>query len=596
MGLSSLYKRIDKVSVVSFDIFDTLLLRPYIKPEDLFLHIEKIYGRSGFAEQRMNAENLFYRKNGREKEANIDDIYGMLPEFRDMKQHEMDFELQVLELNPEMKPFYDYAIRNGKTVIICSDMYLPFSFVEKLLEQKQISGYTKLYLSNALNLRKDKGDMFDYVVQDLNVKPSMMLHIGDNKKADYSQAVKHGLQAYLYSKVSEAFFAVDRKFAEFYGQQKDCVGASAASALAAQKKSSGDYWIDFGYKYAGPVVYAYVRWIDENARKNGVDNLLFVARDGFLMKKVFDSFNQDIKSHYVYAPRVLNYTSNLDYDTSNKEQARIVCEYFGRDPGQETPQSFVEKNKKEFEKLALAEKERTGYAAYIKKLTAGSGCIAVTDSISGRFSGQRLIEKEAGAKTVGFYFLTLGTEKEPGVQYVDYMPEELRDAFIKKSKCDLVELIFSAPENPVITMCYGEPVRKTVVSEAELVRQQVYKKIESGVLSFVQDVRRRFGGHDIYFSALCSLTLLDLYVSRPEKPDIRAMAVVKKSPHADNSEYIPLFAADLPFWKVRKTKDLLWPTFLQRLGLVIFKPLSIKIRGMKKIEITLFPYLKRRKF
>lgn len=67
MGLSSLYKRIDEVSVVSFDIFDTLLLRPYIKPEDLFLHIEKIYGRSGFAEQRMNAENLFYRKMGGKK-------------------------------------------------------------------------------------------------------------------------------------------------------------------------------------------------------------------------------------------------------------------------------------------------------------------------------------------------------------------------------------------------------------------------------------------------------------------------------------------------------------------------------------------------
>lgn len=37
-----------KYDVISFDIFDTLLLRPFIKPTDLFWYIETKYNIKGF--------------------------------------------------------------------------------------------------------------------------------------------------------------------------------------------------------------------------------------------------------------------------------------------------------------------------------------------------------------------------------------------------------------------------------------------------------------------------------------------------------------------------------------------------------------------
>ena len=43
--LEILKDKIEKAKIVSFDIFDTLLLRPYAKPVDLFLHLEKLYGK-----------------------------------------------------------------------------------------------------------------------------------------------------------------------------------------------------------------------------------------------------------------------------------------------------------------------------------------------------------------------------------------------------------------------------------------------------------------------------------------------------------------------------------------------------------------------
>ena len=51
-----LKNKINKAEVISFDIFDTLLLRPYLKPTDLFRHMEEVYHANGFATARIEAE------------------------------------------------------------------------------------------------------------------------------------------------------------------------------------------------------------------------------------------------------------------------------------------------------------------------------------------------------------------------------------------------------------------------------------------------------------------------------------------------------------------------------------------------------------
>lgn len=593
MSSHNIYKLIDAAEVVSFDIFDTLLLRPYMKPADMFQHLEKIYLCSGYARQRMKAESVFYNKYGRQKEANIDDIYKVLPDYANMKQSEIDWELQILSLNPEMKKIYDYVLKAGKKVIISSDMYLPLDFVESLLAKNKIYKYAKLYLSNEINCRKDRGDMYDYILQDLKVKPESILHIGDNKKSDYEQARKHGLRAFHYVKTADIFLKKDHKFAKLYKSLNSSLGVSIITALAAQRDTTDDYWIEFGYKYAGPTAYAYTRWIFDIALQNKLSNILFVARDGYLMEKVFKTFNHDIATSYVYAPRILNYTANLDYNPKASEQTRIICEYFKKDTGNLTPKDFIDKNIAEFQALTAKEKEKTGYSQYIKELVKSHKSVGVVDSISGQLSGQRLIEKESGTKTTGFYILTLPGQKcLREFEHYDYFSADLHDAFIKDSKCDLMELIFSAPENPIITLQHGKPVHAQVLHEAEKARHEIYRKIESGALAFARDVFKRFNGENIYLQSIDLFTLLNIYVTKPNSKDIRAMFEVKKSPYADNSLYIPLFAAPIPFYKTAKTSKLIWHTPMQRLGLILAEPLRFKMRGLKKIELTFLPHLR----
>lgn len=597
MDNKSIFKLMDKASVISFDIFDTLLVRPYMRPSDMFFHLEKVYNCPGFSEQRGQAEQNFYLQNGTNKEADIDDIYTMMPNFSDMKQRELDWELKTITANSEMLEIYKYAIQSKKTVVICSDMYLPLSFIKKLLKNNGITEYSKIYLSNTINHRKDRGDIYDYMVQDLNIKPSKILHIGDNKKSDINQAKKHGLVAYQYQKISDVFLNRNIKFRKFYKSQHQSLGCSILTAMVSQRNTVTDYWGDFGYKYAAPIVYSYTRWIYDEARKNELNNILFIARDGYLMEKVFNTFNKHIKTNYVYAPRILNYTANLDYDIHSKQQARIVCDYFQKNYGNLSPQKFIEKNLAEFTRLAEEEKKKTGYQTYIQNLVDNEKVVGVVDSISGQLSGQRLIAKESNTETFGFYLLTLsGQKKTYDIRHHDYFTDELRDLFVKDFKCDLMELIFSAPENPIISVSHGKPIHNNKTNEAEIARQQIYKKIEKGVLAFAKDVNKRFGGENIYFSPLDALALLDIYATRPEKADIQAMFAVKRSPYADNSVYVPLFSAPIPFWKIGKIKKLIWLTPMQRLSLFLFCPIKVQMRGLKRIKIEIFGRIPRNIF
>ena len=130
--LDKIKSKIRKVKVVSFDIFDTLLVRPYIQPTDLFFHMEKAYERPGFADERRDAERRTRIRHKELEDITFDMIYDEIDdEFKDMKQKEMDWEEMVLRANPELKQVYDYAKEQGKKIVIASDMYLPTKFIAR---------------------------------------------------------------------------------------------------------------------------------------------------------------------------------------------------------------------------------------------------------------------------------------------------------------------------------------------------------------------------------------------------------------------------------------------------------------------------------
>ena len=102
--LTKIKKHIDRHKIISFDIFDTLLVRPYFKPADLFLHLEKMHSLSGFALARMAAEQEARLHNPQKEDITFEEIYAEIDErFKAAKSLETELEKQVLRTNPELK-------------------------------------------------------------------------------------------------------------------------------------------------------------------------------------------------------------------------------------------------------------------------------------------------------------------------------------------------------------------------------------------------------------------------------------------------------------------------------------------------------------
>lgn len=130
MDTETLLRQLREYDVISFDIFDTLLLRRVADPKDVFTLTAQKLGMESFPRLRIEAEAEARRRvTGREKEVDLVQIYSVLGEWlgidiRAAMRTEIDTELAVCMANPYMKRLFDALRSMGKELIAVSDMYL----------------------------------------------------------------------------------------------------------------------------------------------------------------------------------------------------------------------------------------------------------------------------------------------------------------------------------------------------------------------------------------------------------------------------------------------------------------------------------------
>ena len=154
-------KVIDDCDVISFDIFDTLLLRPYYEPHDVFRHLERLNDAPGFYESRKNAEAVARQVYSEKEDICFSQIYEFIEDkYKSLKEKELDLESKILFQNQFMKEIYDYCLEKGKKVIIVSDMYLSKDFLENVLKRNGYTGFEKLFVSSEFGKMKYSGNLF----------------------------------------------------------------------------------------------------------------------------------------------------------------------------------------------------------------------------------------------------------------------------------------------------------------------------------------------------------------------------------------------------------------------------------------------------
>ena len=118
--------------VISFDVFDTLLFRPFSDPGDLFELVGLDLDYPGFRRQRIRAEERARqesRESAETREVTLAEIWKILeretgiPQSKGM-QTEWERERRCCFANPYLLPAVRALCQMGKTVVAVSDMNL----------------------------------------------------------------------------------------------------------------------------------------------------------------------------------------------------------------------------------------------------------------------------------------------------------------------------------------------------------------------------------------------------------------------------------------------------------------------------------------
>lgn len=615
---------IESSEVISFDIFDTLLLRPYLSPKDLFLHIEKEHNLEGFFKARILAEKKARKANLYVDDITIDHIYeNISSKFKEIKQIELDWEYKVLHQNPEFKLIWDYAQNKNKKIIVISDMYLPSSFLEKLLKKNGFEKYEKLYVSSEYGETKKTGKLFKIAISELNINANKIVHFGDNKVGDYKKPKEIGIKCLLYPQVNKQFLNDNKREEIFSNKHQGNLGNSILISLFAwrwQKKNLGlmvdNYWENMGYKYAAPLTYSYARWIECTSKLLGINHILFVARDGYLLKKNFDSFNGNIKTTYIYAPRIINLICRLDYDSENEEQVETIFNFFlnkyqeiqsldGFDTLKtiQDKHNFIQENYKTFEKYANT--EFINYRNYIDKIVEPDSIVAVVDTKTIAFTSQKLLEHTISKKIIGFYWSTILSSKIIDFKFLEFLPNNFPhyDSNIFSKNWKLMEVFFSSPEYPIKGIDqWGEVIYEDKPSVDEVQLKKNFKDIDKGVDTFLQEIQKIFGTSNLFIDAYMLVDWVNILCDYPKNEDIQYLSEIRQASDVSHLSYKAVFASKITFGEfvnnpkstIDKIKNSPWRTLSQSILLNIVKPIKAKRQNKKTFRIAIFPYLQRK--
>lgn len=328
----------------SFDVFDTLISRTTATPQGIFaLMKDKLveekdangidaYVIDNFFELRIHSEELVRKaklSRGVE-EVTLDDIYKAMALCGCLEKEQIEY-LCHMEQETEIANVIgiDENIRRLKEllgqkekVVLISDMYLSEETIRKMLLQiDDIFEKLPLYVSSTYTKRKTTGNLYRHVQKMEQVSFEDWTHIGDDLHQDIEIPYSLGIRVELVP--GRRFSDLENELMQKYENDSRLqlmVGAALRTLNACKKTEGSDETqsadkkalevsdaYSIGCRYAGPLLYSYAEWIVEQSVKKNIKRLYFIARDGYLVKRVIDLILKmeglEITTSYIYGSR-----------------------------------------------------------------------------------------------------------------------------------------------------------------------------------------------------------------------------------------------------------------------------------------------------
>ncbi len=600
-----LSEQIRKHDVVSFDIFDTLLYRPFKSPSDMFdfmnEDVSRITGTTSFdfKFERQAAEREAFMKaiGDGHGEVKFSEIYAVLKDRMrledSMTQAIMDLEMSYERdlLYPRASGFkaFQEARSLGKRIILVSDMYLPKDFLESALKKNGYEGYEALYVSSEHRAKKHNGKLFDQVLRDLDMDPKRLLHVGDNLDADIKRAKEKNIKPFHLVKAMDAF----NKSAGYHlpwrrDEERHALDWKMILAIIGNKMHDNPYassqegtlfngskWC-LGYYGLGPLLLGYAQWLLKESRRDGVERLYFLARDGKIMKEAFDRLTPLVhdaptSNYLLCSRRAVNLAKVKDIHgimdllhvpfAHNTRLGHLLSSRFGMNP-MEIDADILKQHGFDWNSklvagdlsrlrplftdlagliLRVACDERAHYLEYLDQMGIyGEGRSAVVDIGYAGTMQESLHHLGNEQKSVGGYYLmtfraALKRIEAKGLPIKGYLANfvDRHDTYHPFCRhVPLYETLFSNTDTSFVRMTkdWTGAIKPVFMERSPLEsrREAVVREIHRGALEFIDDAVRILGEHLLRIDLEPNKTLrvLDRFFSAPHAKDAAILSGV----------------------------------------------------------------------
>ncbi|GAA1024672.1 hypothetical protein GCM10009565_31110 [Amycolatopsis albidoflavus] len=308
-------------SVVSFDVFDTILWRRTPRPADLFGVLGSRLRRGGqcedwvsdaaFRRMRIVAERDA-RREAAGGEVSLFDIWRAMPlrhfrgsSLKDLVQAEVDAERDFTVVDLDVAAVIESARDNGVPVVLVSDTYFTEDQLALLLDRPGLEALKGARVFRSHQHGKDKASgLWEIVLAELGVSPEQVVHVGDNEVADCEVPEKLGIRTVHYERVDDAYARILEReqepvdpfgaYAPHFDPDRGDFGITSLRAKTLQSFSpegtggAKTAW-RYGASIVGPVLTGFAEWVAFKAHQEGTPVVWCPMREGELLSELVNN-------------------------------------------------------------------------------------------------------------------------------------------------------------------------------------------------------------------------------------------------------------------------------------------------------------------
>ena len=531
-----LSQKIAEADAVSFDLFHTLVMRKVMSYTDVFDLVQialqkkgiQIDGFTGFriaAEKRLSisdAPTLTEIYESLLAEVDCEEISA-----DELARLEWEIDLRTIIARDAVCELFRRAVRDGKRICIVSDSYYRREQIAEILRLNGLTGYEELFVSCEHGKAKTQG-LFQVYRE--SIQAEKYLHIGDDDAADIRPAQALGMDTFRLCNAEGLMDAVASLGLE---EKEVSLCDRIKTGLLVSKLfndpflfDAGDRGIpvqsayDIGYVICAPMICDFVLWMDSRMWEEGVHTLWFGARDGYLLQKMYELSDCHLPVAYILTSRTaairagmesiedIAYVNSMKFSGSLAEQMETRfgipvpkdCSAEASDDSSTTREKHHGSSTQQREGLLGYKEEilhharmlRSHYRTYLQHLEGGTTDTSQEKTAFFDFvakgTTQMYLEKIAGRKLNGFYFLQLEPEymKDKGLAIEPFYTETEREHSAIFDLYYILETILTAPHPQVLEFTKeGEPVyAKETRTEKDIA---CVMRVQEGILDYFRD-------------------------------------------------------------------------------------------------------------